>query len=197
MHLLLDMYGVIVQESKGNFIPFVQSRFPVSRQALRELYLPASRGEMGSDGFFTAVGFENPQQAMRDYIEGHLHLDGGFVPFAKAFSKKFVFSLLSNDVLEWSEHIRRHFNIEQYFTNIVTSAHAGCRKPDNKIFSFALQQTGAAAWDCIFVDNSVQNLAAAEKAGMLPVLFNRDGEAYEGVTVTSFGGLGAYLEKLC
>ncbi|MBQ9142425.1 MAG: hypothetical protein IJX63_11650 [Lachnospiraceae bacterium] len=52
---------------------------------------------------------------------------------------------------------------------------------------------GCQPTDCIFVDNSVQNLLAARELGMQTVLFNRDGEQYDGYVVNSFEELGNWL----
>jgi putative hydrolase of the HAD superfamily len=43
--------------------------------------------------------------------------------------------------------------------------------------------------NCIFIDNSVQNLLTARELGMDTILFNRDGEEYDGKTVNSFNEL--------
>ena len=47
--------------------------------------------------------------------------------------------------------------------------------------------------DCVFVDNSVQNLLTAREMGIRTVLFNRDGEQYDGNVVNSFSELGSLL----
>ena len=46
------------------------------------------------------------------------------------------------------------------------------------------------------MDNSVKNLRVAEELGMTAILFNRDGEEYEGNVVNDFGELGELLQKL-
>ena len=49
--------------------------------------------------------------------------------------------------------------------------------------------------ECIFVDNSVQNLNAAQEAGINTVLYNRDNEAYPGDIVKNFHELDSLLKK--
>ena len=46
------------------------------------------------------------------------------------------------------------------------------------------------------MDNSVKNLRVAEELGMTAVLFNRDGEEYEGNVVNDFEELGELLQRL-
>ena len=192
--LLLDMYGVVIKESKGNFTPYVYSHYPeTDREFYRELFEKAATGIIDSTMFFAALGFTDPENAMRDYIENHLTLDERFLPFATAYKDKYNFVLLSNDVLEWSEHIRLYFNIDSYFNNAIISANTGYRKPDERIFAAVLDRVGIKAVDCIFVDNNTTNLEAASKLGMDTILFNRDNEAYNGKTVYSFDELSCIL----
>jgi putative hydrolase of the HAD superfamily len=188
--LVFDMYGVIIEESKGNFTQFVYSNFPeLDRTYFRELYIKASTGSIDSDKFFSMLGFADPQASKRKYIERHLTLDKGFIPFAEKYSDKFIYALLSNDVKAWSEHIRYFHNIDKYFAHTVISADAGCRKPGREIFEFMLVKMQTTPENCIFIDNSVQNLLTARELGMDTILFNRDGEEYDGKTVNSFNEL--------
>jgi len=46
------------------------------------------------------------------------------------------------------------------------------------------------------VDNSVKNLRVAEELGMQTILFNRDGEEYEGNVVNDFAELEEMLQRL-
>ena len=200
--LLLDMYGVILQESKGFFIPYTFGSFDQSEherltRLFREehLFTRASAGEMTSDEFLAALGFDDPRFHMVDYIERFLTLDPGFLPFAEKYAPVFDFVLLSNDVSEWSAYITEHFGLNRFFRKKIVSGDVKCRKPDRKIFGIALAETGRPPESCVFVDNSVKNLLAAEEMGIRPVLFNRDQEEYGGTIVNSFEELAAWLDR--
>ena len=199
--LFLDMYGVILEESKGRFIPYTLSHFPATEhERLLKLikgdknFTKAGNGEITSDEFLSMLGFDDPQFHMRDYIENHLTLDAGFLPFAEEFHQVYDFVLLSNDVSDWSRYINEYYGLDRFFCNKVVSANVKCRKPDQKIYEIALQQVGKNAGDCLFVDNSVKNLDVAEELGIRPILFNRDQEVYNGVVVNSFEELAKLLK---
>ena len=198
--ILLDMYGVILEESKGNFIPYTYQHFDESeyerltRQFRQEqLFTRAANGEMTSDEFLSRLGFENPQFHMRDYIDHYLTLDQGFIPFAEKYSGKYDFVLLSNDVSEWSAYITEHSGLDRYFSHKIVSGDVKCRKPDREIFEAALSETGRKPEECCFVDNSVKNLLTAAELGIEPILFNRDHEDYSGRVVNSFLELAEML----
>jgi putative hydrolase of the HAD superfamily len=117
------MYGVIIKESKGNFIPYVRERFPdVDKNRFFDIFTKSQLGELSSDEFMTALGFTDPEAVKRDYIENHLTLDEGFIPFAEQHQSKYRFVLLSNDVLEWSEYIREYYGVGHYFDDVILSA---------------------------------------------------------------------------
>ena len=198
--ILLDMYGVILEESKGNFIPYTYQHFDESeyerltRQFRQEqLFTRAANGEMTSDEFLSRLGFENPQFHMRDYIDHYLTLDPGFIPFAEKYAGKYDFVLLSNDVSEWSAYITEHYGLDRYFFHKIVSGDVKCRKPDREIFEAALSETGRKPEECCFVDNSVKNLLTAAELGIEPILFNRDHEDYSGRVVNSFPELAEML----
>ena len=200
--ILFDMYGVILKESKGNFIPytyksFAEEEFGRLTQLFREdhLFTKASNGDITSDEFLTKLGFSDPQFHMADYLDNYLTLDEGFVSFAESFTNQFEFVLLSNDVSEWSAHITKHHNLDRFFAQKIVSGDVRCRKPDRRIFEIALEKIGKKPEECLFVDNSVNNLMAAKELRIKPVLFNRDNEDYDGTTVYSFAELAALLEK--
>ena len=200
--ILLDMYGVILEESKGYFIPYTFGSFDqaeydrLTRQFKEEkLFTRAANGEMTSDEFLTQLGFQDPQYHMVNYIDNFLHLDQGFREFAERYSTKYDFVLLSNDVSEWSTWITKHHDLDQYFTHKIVSGDVKCRKPDRRIYEIALERTGKKPEECCCVDNSVKNLLVAAEMGIEPILFNRDQEEYTGTIVNSFAELAEVLER--
>lgn len=200
--LLIDMYGVIIKESKGYFIPYTREHFrEQDHERLKKaffqehLFTRAGNGEITSYGFLSQLGYVNPEETMRDYLENYLTLDEQFHAFAKKYSEKIDFVLLSNDVSEWSEYLTEYHDMNQYFRDKIVSGAIHMRKPEERIYEYTLEKLGRAAEECIFVDNSSKNLLVAEKFGIQTVLFNRDGEDYSGVVVNDFEELESYLRQ--
>lgn len=200
--IIFDMYGVIIEESKGNFIPYTYNHFDeseyerITRQfRVEKLFTKAGNGEINSDTFLSMLGFENPQFYMKDYIENHLTLDAGFVPFAERFAGQYEFVLLSNDVSEWSAYITEHHGLDKYFSHKIVSGDVKCRKPERKIYELALERIGKKPEECLFIDNTVKNLLVAQELGIVPVLFDRDKEEYTGVKVNTFEELAQVIEE--
>ncbi len=194
--LMIDMYGVIIKESKGNFIPYTYSHFDESHYERIEklfkeekLFEKAQLGKISSNEFLLKLGYENPEFTMKDYIENHLTLDEGFINFAEKINGKYKLVLISNDMTEWSNYITEFYGLDKYFDHKIISGDIGARKPDFEIFDKGLEIIGKTPRECIFVDNSSKNLVAAEEVGLSPILFNRDNEHYYGMEVFNFDEL--------
>lgn len=199
--LLIDMYGVIIKESKGYFVPYTLQRFDALEHGRikkiikdEQCFTKAQRGELSSAEFLSYLGYDSPQETMEDYLKNYLSLDEGFRAFSEKYSKIYDFCLLSNDVLEWSEFLTDYHRINQYFTDKIVSGEVHMRKPDEEMFTYSLKRLGCNPEQCVFVDNSVSNLLVAEGLGIQTILFNRDGVEYDGRVVNDFAALGEMLE---
>lgn len=184
--LLIDMYGVIIKESKGYFIPYTFQHFPEKEYdrltnafKVERVFSKAQKGSLSNDEFLGYLGYENSRETMEDYLKNYLTLDEKFHDFAAKFTDRMEMCLLSNDVLEWSEFLTEYHGMNPYFKDKIVSGEVHLRKPDKAIFEYALEKLQCEAGDCIFVDNSVKNLRVAEELGMQTILFDRDGELCE------------------
>lgn len=168
------MYGVIIKESKGYFIPYTFEH---------------------SDVFLSLLGYSNPTETMRDYLTNYLTFDQDFLRFAECNYMKYDFVLLSNNVKEWSKYLFELYGLQKYFKECIVSGEIHMRKPENRIFAYVVEHIQCNPQECILVDNSVQNLNAAQNAGINTVLFNRDNEVYSGNIVNNFQELDNFLNN--
>lgn len=201
--LLIDMYGVIIEESKGYFIPYTFEHFDKREhdrltKAFREekLFTKAGNGYLSSDEFLSALGYRNPTETMQDYLTDFLTLDQDFPWFAEQNYQLYDFVLLSNDVKEWSKYLFELHGLHKYFKDSIVSGEIHMRKPESRIFLYAVQRIRCNPQKCIFVDNSVRNLDAAQEIGINTVLFNRDHETYSGNIVNNFRELDHFLKGI-
>lgn len=196
--IIFDMHGVIIKQSKGVFVSYVYKHFPnTDKETLVRHFRQASIGKITGNEFLAKLGFENVELTTKDYIENNLTFDTGFINFVQKNKAVYRFALLSNDVLSWSEYITSHYDIDKYFSTKIISAAVGYRKPDKVIYEIILERLGIPADECIYIDNSVKNLLIAQQLGMDTVLFNRDGELYDGnfKVIYSFEELDDILQR--
>ena len=201
--LLLDMYGVIIKERKGYFIPYTFEHFDKKEydrlaKAFQEecLFTKAGNGDLSSDEFLSMLGYSNPEETMWDYLTHFLTFDKDFLQFAEFNYKRYDFVLLSNDVKEWSKYLFELYGLQKYFKDSIVSGEIHMRKPESRIFVYAIEHIKCDPQKCIFVDNSVKNLNAAQEIGINTVLFNRDNEVYSGNIVNSYEELDKVLKNI-
>lgn len=201
--LVIDMYGVVLKEPKGNFIPYTFSHFDESEhERLKKqfeedrLFTKAGYGEISSHEFLSLLGYQDTEFHMRDYIENHLSFDSSFIDFAEKHYQTYDFVLLSTDVSEWSAYITKYYGLDKYFKHKIVSGDVHCRKPDRKIYELTLQQANKKADECLFIDDSISNLSAAKEMGIDTVLFDRYNQQEYNPKMRSFQELDALLESL-
>lgn len=181
-NLLFDLGGVIMDIKKDNCV-----------QALRELgfrnpdeYL----GDYSQKGPFGQLeqGLITPDQFrafVRSQIDGPVtdaQIDDAFNEFLigipverlrllQQLRHTYGIYLLSNtNAIMWNARIAEEFrkdglDIDAYFDGIVTSFEAKLLKPDVKIFDYAAAHCDIKPEETLFLDDSLANLGAAEKAG--------------------------------
>lgn len=78
---------------------------------------------------------------------------------------------LSNWSAEKFATVRNKYDFFQWFKLIILSGEEKLLKPDPQIFKALLYRSGLAASDCLFVDDSAANIAAAKELGFDTVHF--------------------------
>jgi putative hydrolase of the HAD superfamily len=84
---------------------------------------------------------------------------------------KYKLAMITNGFNEIQFVKIRLSGLEPYFPLVVTSEEAGYKKPDPRIFGYALEKAGAKAADCIYVgDEPETDIVGAQAAGLGQVL---------------------------
>jgi len=69
----------------------------------------------------------------------------------------------------------RAVDLRRYFDLLIVSAHVGSRKPETRIFDYALEQLGVEPGSVLLVDDAPENIVAAHALGMQGVVIARTG----------------------
>lgn len=75
---------------------------------------------------------------------------------------------------KWALSQQRFDFLREGFIDVVVSAEEKIIKPDPAIFEICLTRNKLNAADCVFIDDSAKNIAAAEALGMDGVLFTEE-----------------------
>lgn len=84
--------------------------------------------------------------------------------------------LITNGFSEVQEVKLKSSALDQYFDQVITSEEAGAKKPNQAIFQFAFERTGAFASDSLMIGDDVEvDIVGAQQVGMDQVLFDPEG----------------------
>jgi HAD superfamily hydrolase (TIGR01509 family) len=67
---------------------------------------------------------------------------------------------------------QRRFDFLNRFRDVVVSGEVGMLKPDSRIFEHFLERNALAAADCLFIDDSHDNVVGAREVGLDAIHFN-------------------------
>ena len=76
-----------------------------------------------------------------------------------------LYAITNFSAEKWAESVLR-FPFLARFRDVVVSAHERLIKPDAAIYELFLKRNGLAAEKCVFIDDSLNNVAGARAAGM-------------------------------
>ncbi len=100
----------------------------------------------------------------------------GVCEVLETLSKKHKLGVIS-DTWPSIEKQLEHIGFSGYFSFRTFSCHIGVFKPDQRIYLDALNKSGAAAGETVFINDSVKNLEGAAALGIMPILIATDTEA--------------------
>lgn len=92
------------------------------------------------------------------------------VSLVKKLRKNYQVGILSNQT-PISYQVIEELNIYQFFDPIILSYRVKTRKPEIKIYKIALEKLKLKPQECLFIDNSGENLTPAEELGMKTIHF--------------------------
>lgn len=98
-------------------------------------------------------------------IKADFVVNEGVVETLKKLKREYKLSVLSNALPSRRHHELLIEDLVSYFDPVIISFEIGVQKPDIKIFTYALSQSPFHPSEIAFVDDNLDNLLVAEKAG--------------------------------
>ena len=97
---------------------------------------------------------------------------------------------LSNWPADKYELVRPKYEFFSWFDDIVVSGKVRIAKPDPRIFELLLERIARPAQECIFIDDSPKNIAAARQLNFQTILFRSAGQLKQ--ELSPFIGQGVF-----
>lgn len=97
----------------------------------------------------------------------------------KQLKKDYSLAVISNIVKPHREYVLKRYPVQELFDYLFFSCDIGMRKPDTRIFSFALEKMNAKPCETVFIDDYKKNVDAAATLGINSIHFTSSADLRE------------------
>lgn len=174
--IIFDCFGVLYPQASGDFFKRHKNLFGDNTAILDKLNLQIDLGEITRTQFFEGLQKITGIYAnkIRAEFDEELTADQRLVEFIKKLRPTYKTGLLSNAGEEEIAIIYRD-KLDSLFDAIAISYELNSVKPDPEIFLACTRRLGIDPRECVFVDDSITNIEAAQKLSMQTVLYPQFG----------------------
>lgn len=182
--VIWDLGGVIVRTEDHTSRNALAAELRVPRDQLENTVFggeyghKAQRGEINVDELWESVrvAFELSPEGIRDFQKrfwaGDV-VDYDLVEYIRflRLDNRYSTALLSNAFDRLRYEITERWKIDDAFDIMIISAEEGVMKPDARIYEIALERTGVAPSEAVFIDDFAHNIVGAQAVGMHGIQF--------------------------
>jgi glucose-1-phosphatase len=118
---------------------------------------------------------ESPRLQAR-FWEGD-QVDYELVEYIKSLKPRYQTAVLSNAWSGMRAYIEETWRIHEAFDRLFISAELGLAKPDPRIYPLITRELGVLPEEAVFIDDFIENIQAAQAAGLHGVLFQNPQQA--------------------
>lgn len=179
--IFFDIGGVVARAPMESYLKYGAEIFectPEALQAVTSRELPAlEKGEIHSEEYWervgrslaeTGTGKAAPTWRFKGFWEGilsdDLQVNKDMIDMVRRLKGHVRVAALSNVILEHAKVLKKG-GVYEHFQLVVLSCQVGMRKPDLDIYDKAAELAKTAPERCMLIDDSVENLVAAQKVG--------------------------------
>jgi putative hydrolase of the HAD superfamily len=182
--LILDYGGVISQpqnpENVNNLCQHLQQTGNDFQKVYRSQRAPYDSGQLSGQQYWRNV-LQSFGLALNDFdiaylvqedIKSWTQLNQAMVQFIAASRSKFhKLAMISNMTSDTLAFMRSHYPWLALFDELCFSCELGTNKPDPAIYEICLSKLGLLPNECLFVDDSLENVEGALKLGIHAIQF--------------------------
>lgn len=178
--ILFDLGGVVFTNGTKKFVADMGARYNLPLAEITDV-IDGDLGTKYREGEITRNEFwqqllsrlnlkQNADELEAEWI-GDYALIVGTKDIILRLKDKYKVMYLSDNVKERADKLNKQFGFMDWFSGGIFSHEVGVRKPDPKIYQYALDKAGCKPEETIFIDDKAVNLEPARAMGITPLLF--------------------------
>lgn len=179
--VIFDLGGVYFTDGTQRAIDIISERFSLNKNLVTEVF----KGEIGSKYRRSEISHEQFWELAKQTLKISAKTDeladiwlSGYVPIKGTVqiiktlkSNGYELLFLSDNVQERVDYLSEKYNFLVNFKDGVFSHLIGVRKPNIKIYEYALEKTKSKPEECVYIDDKADLLLPAEQLGMKTIHF--------------------------
>jgi putative hydrolase of the HAD superfamily len=193
---LIEAFVAVQEESGASVEALAQAMARVAEASGRHPLYDLEKGLVTEADFLASVEAELDGEVslagFRETYFSALHPNERMIDYMGDLGARGLrMALLTNNVREWEPLWRSKLPaLDETFEVVVDSAFVGMRKPEPEIYELTLERLGdgLTADECVFVDDTDVNCAAARELGMPTVHFRETEQAIAEIETALKGG---------
>jgi putative hydrolase of the HAD superfamily len=179
--VLFDFDGVLTTDKTGSLtttrylskrtgveLSRVQSVF---RRFNNDLTLGRTTHEQIWESICSGLGKRMNIELLKEAFES-TPLNARMLELARRLQSRYAVGIVTDNKQDRIDHLKKVYDLPSLFDPIAVSAEIGVGKDNPKIFLDALRRLGADPHECIFIDNSQENLIAPSAIGIKTIYFD-------------------------
>lgn len=165
--IIFDCFGVLYPHASVDFYNRHKELFLGHPDIIDELNLKIDLGEINRRQFFEGIEAATgiPASQVQNEFDVQRTPDQGLVTLIRKLKSNYKIGLLSNAAQEEIDCVFRD-KIDTLFDAMAISFEVGVVKPNAKIFLVCAQRLAVKPEECLFIDDSLINIKAAQKLKM-------------------------------
>ncbi|MCR5609031.1 MAG: HAD-IA family hydrolase [Lachnospiraceae bacterium] len=130
--------------------------------------------------FCNAVGKDISYSVLEESFL-NITLDQHMIKLIRELKEKYYIGMITDNKADRIEAVINNTELKDLFDFVVISANVHSQKTEEAIFKYVLKESGFKADECIFIDNTGENLKIPDKMGFKTILFDDANRNYEEV----------------
>ena len=179
--VFFDFDGVLTRDKTGSLttLRYLSQRTGIAYEHLRNAFKPyiddLNLGRTTHDEMWpvlcAALNFQMDKSLLRHAFES-TPINSEMLELARMLRRHYFVGIITDNNKHRIDHLKKHLGLAALFDPIVVSAEVGSSKKTLPIFERALGHLGVAPSESVFIDNTEENLIAANTLGMKTVYFD-------------------------
>lgn len=179
--IFFDFDGVITMEKQGTppLIAYIAETTGLPLENVEKAYRRHNRALLMGEKTHADMWQQFCEELETDIDYGilkgaflNITLDQSVVAYIRELKEKYLIGMITDNKVDRIETILKEKGLEELFDVVVISAQVHCGKTEEKIFAEALTRSGLEPGECVFIDNTAQNLEVPGKMGFRTVYFD-------------------------